>query len=317
MSMFDILIIGGSAAGMTAAIYAARHNMKAVIVTKDVGGEIAMTGEVKNWLGIQSIRGFELVKNFREHVESYGVPIETGIEALNFSAKNNYYILNAKDGSGNKKTYEAKTIIIASGIHPRALKVPGEDKLRGKGITYCTVCDGPLYRGKATATIGAGSSALSSAIMMAGFAKTVYLLTKYPDTKESNFGFPKGESVLVDKVNSLKNIETIYNATTKKVVGAEFVEGLIYFDSEEKKDKKIDVQGVMVHIGNSPNSAFAPQVTTDKSGAIEVNAKCETNLPGVYAAGDVTNTPFKQISVASGQGAIAALSAIEYINKLK
>ena len=181
--MFDIVIIGGSAAGMTAAIYAARHNMKAIIVTKDVGGEIAMTGEVKNWLGIQSIRGFELVKNFREHVESYNVPIETGIEVMSFSAKDNYYVVKAKDGSGNEKTYEAKTIIIASGIHPRALKVPGEDKLRGKGITYCTVCDGPLYRGKNTTTIGAGNSALSSAIMMAGFAKKVYLLTKFSNTK--------------------------------------------------------------------------------------------------------------------------------------
>lgn len=314
--MYDIVIIGGSAAGMTAAIYAARHNMKAVIVTKDVGGEIAMTGEVKNWLGIQSIRGFELVKNFREHVESYNVPIETGIEVMNFSEEKKYYIVNAKDGSGNEKTYETKTIIIASGIHPRALKVPGEDKLRGKGITYCTVCDGPLYRGKDTATIGAGNSALSSAIMMAGFAKKVYLLTKFSNTKESNHGFPKGENTLIDKVNSLKNIETIYNATTKKVLGAEFVEGLIYFDSEEKKDQKIDVQGVMAHIGNSPNSAFAPQVKTDKAGAIEINMRCETNLPGVYAAGDVTNTPFKQISIANGQGAIAALTAIDYVNKL-
>ncbi len=315
--MYDIVIIGGSAAGMTAAIYAARHNMKSVIVTKDVGGEISITGEVKNWLGIQSIRGFELVKNFREHVESYNVPIETGMEVMGLSAKNKYYIVNAKDGDEKEKIYETKTVIIASGIHPRALKVPGEDKLRGKGITYCTVCDGPLYRGKTTATIGAGSSALGSAIMMAGFAKQVYLLTKYPNTKESNFGFPKGENTLIDKVNSLKNIETIYNATTKEILGSEYVEGLIYFDSEEKKDKKIDVQGVMVHIGNLPNSGFAPQVKTNTAGAIEVGVKCETNLPGIYAAGDVTNTPFKQISVASGQGTIAALSAIEYINKLK
>ena len=315
--MYDILIIGGSAAGMTAAIYAARHNMKAVIVTKDIGGEIAMTGEVKNWLGIKSIRGFELVKNFREHVESYNVPIETGIEVMNFSEEKKYYIVNAKDADGKEKKYETKTIVIASGIHPRALKVPGEDKLRGKGITYCTVCDGPLYRGKDTTTIGAGSSALSSAIMMAGFAKKVYLLTKYPNTKESNFGFPKGENTLVDKVNSLKNIETVYNATTKEILGSEFVEGLVYFDSEKKKDEKIAVQGVMVHIGNVPNSAFAPQVKTDKAGAIEIGVKCETNLHGVFAAGDVTNTPFKQISVASGQGTIAALSAIEFINKLK
>lgn len=314
--MYDILIIGGSAAGMTSAIYAARHNSKAIIITKDIGGEIAMTGEVKNWLGIQSIRGFELVKNFREHVESYNVPIETGIEVMNFSAKDNYYIVKAKDGSGNEKTYEAKTIIIASGIHPRPLGVPGEEKLRGKGITYCTVCDGPLYRGKATATIGAGNSALSSAIMMAGFAKKVYLLTKFSNTKENNFGFPKGENTLIDKVNSLDNIETIYNATTKEVLGSEFVEGLVYFDSEAKEDQTIEVQGIMVHIGNVPNSAFAPEVKTDKSGAIEVNVRCETNLPGVFAAGDVTNSPYKQISIASGQGTIAALAAIDYVNRL-
>jgi len=315
--MFDIIIIGGSAAGMTAAIYAARHNLKSIIITKDVGGEIAMTGEVKNWLGIKTIRGFELVKNFREHVESYNVPIETGIEVINFSEEKKYYIVNAKDANGEEKIFETKTIIIASGIHPRPLGVPGEDKLRGKGITYCTVCDGPLYRGKTTVTIGAGNSALSSAIMMAGFAKTVYLITKYPNTKESNFGFPRGENTLIDKANSLENIKTIYNATTKEILGSEYVEGLVYFDSEEKKDKKIDAQGVMVHIGNVPNSAFAPQIKTDKTGAIEVSVKCETNLPGVFAAGDVTNSPYKQISIASGQGTIAALAAIDYVNKLK
>jgi len=315
--MFDILIIGGSAAGMTAAIYSARHNMKSVIITKDLGGEIAMTGEVKNWLGIKSIRGFELVKSFREHVESYNVPIEAGLEVMNFSAKDKYYIVNTKDGSGNEKTFETKAIVIASGIHPRPLRVPGEDKLRGKGITYCTVCDGPLYRGKTTVTIGAGNSALGSTIMMAGFAKQVYLLTKYPNTKESNFGFPKGENTLIDKVNSLGNIKTIYNATTKEILGSDYVEGLVYFDSEEKKDKTIEVQGVMVHIGNVPNSGFAPQVKTDPTGAIEVNARCETNLPGVFAAGDVTNVPYKQISIASGQGTIAALAAIDYVNKFK
>lgn len=313
--MFDLIIIGGSAAGSAAAIYSARRKLNFKIVTDDLGGEVALSGVVNNWPGIIEIQGFELAKKFTEHVRSYGVEIDEGLRATEIKSKNNYHIVTAKNANGEIKTYETKTVIIATGIHPRHLDVPGEKELNRKGVTYCTVCDGPLFKNKITATVGAGNSALESVIMMAGIAKKVYLISKYADTKETNGGFPKGETILVDKVKELKNVEIIYNAGTTKITGVARVDGLIY-KTDTGEEKKLEVQGIMVHIGQIPNSNFAP-VEKTPLGEIIVDAKCKTNLPGIFAAGDVTNIPYKQIGISAGQGIIASLAAIEYINRWK
>jgi alkyl hydroperoxide reductase subunit AhpF len=151
--------------------------------------------------------------------------------------------------------------------------------------------------------------------MMAGIASKVYVLSKYANTKETNGGFPRGENILIDKVKAMDNVEILYEADTKEIVGTDSVEGLIYEDITTKEQKKIEVQGVMVHIGMIPNSQFVSCGKKNPIGEIEVNTKCETDCPGVFAAGDVTNVPFKQIAIAAGQGVTAALSAIEYINK--
>ncbi len=312
--MFDLIIIGAAAAGCSAGVYAARRELNFKIVTDNLGGEVALSGVVENWPGTKSIQGFELAQNFFEHVKSYGPVIDEGWRVEKIQPEKNYFIVSAKNARGEEKSYETKTVIIATGIHPRLLGVPGEKEFNRKGVTYCTVCDGPLFRGKTTVTVGSGNSALESAIAMAGLAKKVYLLSKYTNTKENNGGFPKGENILIDKVKELPTVEIIYGAQTTEIIGDKKVAGVKYQDTAGAHE--IAVDGVMVHVGMTPNSDFAP-VEKDKAGQIVVNKKCATDIPGIFAAGDVTDVAYKQIGIAAGQGITAALAAIEYINRWK
>lgn len=311
--MYDLVIIGAAAAGCTAAVYAARRNLNFIIITKDIGGEVALSGEVENWPGQIHTTGIQLAQDFHKHAASYNANIKNGLMVTNIIQENKTHIVETVDGAGKTENFTTKAVIIASGIHPRTLGIPGEDELRGKGVTYCTVCDGPLYKKKVTTTIGSGNSALESALMMAGIASKVYLLSKYPDTKETNGGFPKGENILIDKIKKTPNVEIIYGASTKKILGTDFVTGLEYTDASGTS-QTITTDGAMVHIGMIPNTDFVGTVEKNPIKEIIVSQKCETSIPGIFAAGDVTNIPYKQISIAAGQGAVAALAAIEYIN---
>lgn len=311
--MYDLTIIGGSAVGSSAAIYAARRKLNFKVIAKDLGGEVALSGTVENWPGIKTIQGFELAQQFNDHMKSYDTPIDEGWEVTKITSEKKHHVITAQNAVGEIRTYETKTIIIGSGIHPRKLGVPGEDQFLHKGITYCTVCDGPLFRNKITATIGSGNSALESALMMAGIAKHVYLLSKYPNTKEKNFGFPPGENVLVDKLKALSNVEILYQSMTTEIMGDVKVKQLKYKNSDGE-EKIIDIDGMMVHIGMTPNSWFVEHVEKNKLGEIITDKRCRTNVPGIFAAGDVTDISFKQIGIAVGQGITAALSAIEYLN---
>ena len=313
--LYDLVIIGGSAAGAAAAVYAARRGLNFIVVTKDTGGEVALSGEVENWPGIIRTTGIELAQNFADHMKSYNVPIAEGLEVTDIKQTGNTHTVVAKDGAGGEKKYRAKAVLVASGIHPRELGVQGEKELRGKGITSCTVCDGPLFRGKVTATIGAGNAALESALMMSTIAKQVYLISKYPDTKETQGGFPKGEAILIQKVKALPNVKIIYHANTTEIFGASKVAGLRYEDTETKEKKELALDGVMVHVGMIPNDSFINGVKKNREREVEINIRCETSTPGIFAAGDITNVPFKQIAIAAGHGVTAALAAIDYINK--
>lgn len=315
--MYDLIIIGAAAAGSSAAVYAARRNLKFLIVSKDIGGEVALCGEVENWPGIIHTTGVDLAKNFHDHVKSYNVQIDEGFEVKEIRQEKNYHVVVAKDFLGAEKIYETKTVIIATGIHPRELGIPGEQDYKSKGVTYCTVCDGPLFKNKITATIGAGNSALESALMLSTIAEKAYLLTKYDDTLEHKGGFPKGENILIDKVKASPKIEIIYNADTVEILGDKLVNQLCYIDMKSGERHFLDVHGVMVHIGMIPNSNFTDCAKKNKQGEFEIDLHSHTSCPGVFAAGDVTNIAFKQISIAAGSGAVAALSAIDYINRWK
>lgn len=313
--MLDLVIIGGSAAGCSAAIYAVRRKLNFRFISLDIGGEVALSGETNNWPSVISIQGFELAQKFADHVRSYGVTIEEGWTVTNIAPNGKTHFVSATKADGQKLKLEAKAVIIATGIHPKKLGVPGEEKLDRKGVTYCTVCDGPLYRGKDTVTIGAGNSALESALMMGGLSKTVTVLTKYPNTPETQGGFPKGDKILIDKMRELPNVKIIYEAETLEIFGENKVEGIKY--TNRSGEQTLTVQGAMIHIGMTPNSWFAKSVEQNKQSEIMVNKKCRTNIPGIFAAGDVTDVAYKQIGIAVGQGITASLSAIEYINLWK
>ncbi|PIR74824.1 MAG: hypothetical protein COU35_00350 [Candidatus Magasanikbacteria bacterium CG10_big_fil_rev_8_21_14_0_10_47_10] len=311
--MYDLVIIGAAAAGPAAAIYAIRRGLNVIIVSKDTGGEVALSGEVENWPSVIHTTGVELAKQFTDHIKHYNVPLDEGYEVTSISQEGNYHSVHAKDYAGKEKIYQTKAVIVASGIHPRELNAIHEKELKGRGITYCTVCDGPLFKGKVTATIGAGNSAVESALMMGGIAQKVYVLTKYgPD--ENNNGFPKAENILVKKMMATPTIEVVHYANTTEMVGDTKLTGIKYTDSKTGEEKELAVDGAMVHIGVIPNSDFIDCAQKDEGKQIKVDRLCNTSCKGIFAAGDVTDIPYKQISIAVGMGATAALSAIDYIN---
>lgn len=305
--MFDLIIIGGSIAGTTAAVYAARRKLNFKMVTGDIGGEVALSGTVENWPTVNETTGFELAQKLGEQLKFNNVPVDEGFLVSEIIPNGKTWIVKAASLSGEERTYETIAIIIASGVKPKHLGVPGEEALLHRGVTYCTVCDGPLYKNKITTTIGGGNSALESALMMATIASKVYVVNK-------NDKF-KGEQVLIDKLTKTPNVEIIYNAKTQSIEGEKSASSVTCTLSDGST-RVIETQGVMIHIGNKPNSIFAP-VEKDAFGQILVDALCKTNLPGIYAAGDVTNTPYKQIVVAAGMGCTSALAAIEYINRFE
>src|SRR3989338_325443 len=305
--MKDLLIIGGSAAACAGAIYAARRQLDFQMVSEDAGGEVATSGEIENWLGLKHTTGIELAAAFEAHVKSYKIPWDLGYKVTKIDKQNSGFKTTASFGD-KEKVYESRAVILATGAPPRELGAPGEKEFRGRGVTYCTVCDGPLFGGKVVATIGGGNSALESALMMAGLATKVYLINKNPGLK--------GEQVLINKIKAAPNVEIIANAQTQEFFVDQFLTGLKYKDPARGEVKTLALQGAFVHIGMVPNSQMAPaEVIKNSVGEIEVNAAGETNVLGFLAAGDVTNTPYKQIAVAAGQGVTAALSAVSYLNK--
>ncbi|MBI4160351.1 MAG: FAD-dependent oxidoreductase [Candidatus Yanofskybacteria bacterium] len=327
--VYDLIVIGGSAAATTAGIYAARRGLKFKIISKDFGGEVATSGEIGNWPGINQTDGLTLAEQFKKHLESYKVDMEEGIEVEKIVRNDDgvFCITTRKYGpmmasekmsalskeGESKCDYEARAVIVATGVHPRELSVPGEKEFRNKGVSYCTVCDGPLFGGKTVAVIGGGNSALESGLMMADIAKKVYMINKNPAFK--------GDQVLIDNLKSKQSVEIIYDANVSDIFGSPssggFVAGLKYKDGNGQP-QELKVDGIFVHIGNVPNSGLvSPEVEKNQFGEIMVNKNCETNIPGLYAAGDVTDVPFKQIIVAAGQGCCAVLSAVNYLNKLR
>lgn len=307
--MYDLIIIGGSIASTAAGVYAARRKLNLLMIAEEFGGEVATSGEIMNYPGFPETDGIALTEKFKEHLKHNDVEPELGVrvESITKTDEGHFEITGKK--IGEPVSYKAKTVIVATGVHPRHLGVPGEDELRGKGVTYCTTCDGPLFKNKKVATIGGGNSAMESALMLAEIASEVTLINKN--------GHFKGEQVLIDKVEKSDKINVIYNAMTKEIVGDPVVEKVVYTDSETSEEKSVETQGVFIHIGLVPNSGIVPEdVAKNPFGEIEVDMKAATNIPGLFAAGDVTNVPYKQIAIAGGQGVAACLSAVEYLNTL-
>ncbi|MDD5342185.1 MAG: FAD-dependent oxidoreductase [Patescibacteria group bacterium] len=306
--MLDLLIIGGVAAGSAAAIYAARAKMNFKVIAKDLGGEVANSGEIGNYPGFNEIHGFELAQKFADQIKFNRIDFEMGVTVKDVTLSGKTFIVAATDENNQPKTYEAKAIILATGARPRPLGVPGEKELYLKGLSYCSTCDGPLYRDKVVTTIGGGNVALESILMLAGLAKKVYSIN-------CNSEF-RGERVYIEKIKNLSNVELISNAQTTKILGDQSVTGVEYLDKVTNKKKTVATQGVFIHAGIIPNTEMVKNLgVLDKGGFIEVNTRMETKISGFFAAGDVVNIPYKQITIAVGQGATALLSAQVYLNR--
>ena len=302
--MHDLIIIGGGPAGMTAAVYAARKRIDALFLSKDIGGQGMWAASVENYMGYQYIEGFELMQKFEEQVKQFPLEQKIGEEVVALSRLDTGF--EVKTASG--EIYEAKAVIVATGKRPRPLNVPGEEHLIGRGVTYCAVCDGPLFTGQKVAVIGGGDSALEAAYDMVKIAEHVYLVSLATLT---------GSQILIDRVVDSPNLTVFIEHEVIAIEGESRVEAIVIRDLKSDEEKRLKVGGVFVEIGLLPNSELTGRITRlNDLGEVEVNCANETGVPGLFAAGDVTNVVEKQIVVAAGEGAKATLQAHKYIQRL-
>lgn len=298
---YDVLVIGGGPAGGAAAIYAARKGIRTGMVVDTFGGQVMDTLGIENVIGTPYIEGPQLMNQVEEHVNQYNVDIMKNQRAKDIQ-KNDFVEVSLESGA----VVKTKSLVISTGARWRNINVPGEKEFKNKGIAYCPHCDGPLFAGKDIAVIGGGNSGIEAAIDLAGMGKHVYVLEFLPELK--------ADKVLQDKLYSLPNVTVITNAATKSIEGSDSVEKLVYEDVNTKEQHELNVSGVFILIGLVPNTEWLPDTidTTDR-GEILVDSHGMTNVPGVFAAGDCTNSAYKQIIISMGSGATAALGAFDYL----
>lgn len=303
--VYDLIIIGGGPAGITAGIYAARQKLNTLLIAKNFGGQIALKAvNIENWPGNKEISGLDLIKNFEEHLKKYELDIEMD-ETRKVEKIGEKFLVHTV----NNNTFEAKTIIIASGADPRSLEIPGEKEFLGRGVSYCTVCDAAMFSKKTVAVVGGGNSGFEAAIALAQWADKVYIL-EYGGKISADFENQ-------EKGKKTGKIEVITNAQAKEIKGDKFVNSLIYSDVGTGKENNLTVKGVFIEIGRQPATSFVKGlVEFNEKDEIKVNPfSGETSTPGLFAAGDADNVPYKQIVVAAGEGCKAALSAYGYLQK--
>lgn len=304
-TLYDMLIIGTGPAGLNAALYAKRKGLNVAMLTSKMGGQVTDTSVVDNYLGIKELSGEALVEQFVSHVNTLDIPVLKDIEVLKVK-KNEDDGLFKIQVSGFK-IYQSKTIILATGSKPRQLGVKGEIAYAGKGVAYCAICDGPLFEGKNVIVAGGGNSAVEAAVDLAKIVNHVQIVHR------SQF---RADKVILDQLKRFDNIDIKLETKIVEVKGDMLVSGVVVEDKAGNQSE-IKADGVFVEIGYLPNNELAKGIVNlNEHGEVIVNNKNETSLPGFYAAGDVTDVPYKQIVISASEGAKAALSANEYINKM-
>lgn len=304
---FDVLIVGGGPAGSAAAIYAARKGIRTGIVAERFGGQVLDTLDIENYISVLKTDGLRFAQDLEKHVSHYNVDImnlQKVQKLVPASATGGLIEVHTESGA----VLKSRTVILSTGARWRSMNVPGEEEYRTKGVTYCPHCDGPLFKNKKVAVIGGGNSGVEAAIDLAGVVNHVALL-EFSDHM-------RADEVLQQKLHSLPNVDVILNAQTTEVVGANGkVNGLNYLDRLNNTNQHLDLEGIFVQIGLLPNTGFLQGIVklTEPMREIEIDAYGKTNVPGIFAAGDCTNVPYKQIIIAAGEGAKAALSAFDYL----
>ncbi|CCK74976.1 Alkyl hydroperoxide reductase, large subunit [Oleispira antarctica RB-8] len=305
---YEVLVVGGGPAGASAAIYAARKGIRTGVVADRFGGQVLDTMSIENFISVKETEGPKLAAALEEHVKEYDVDIINQQKANNVisaeKTEDGYIHVELESGA----TLKSRSVILSTGARWREMNVPGEQEYRNKGVAYCPHCDGPLFKGKRVAVIGGGNSGIEAAIDLAGLVEHVTVL-EFSDTL-------RADKIIVDKANSMGNVEIIKQAQTTEVLGdGTRVTALNYTDRTTGETKKIELAGIFVQIGLVPNSEFlkGSEIELSSRGEIEVSPKGETSMPGVFAAGDVTTVPYKQIIIAMGEGSKASLGAFDYL----
>jgi len=301
-ALYDVLIVGGGPAAMTAAVYCMRKGVSTGLVTERFGGQIAETSSVENYLGFTYIEGLQLVERFTDQVKQFPIAVIEGSRARALAVDGPVKRVTLENGA----TLQARAIVITTGKHWRRLGVPGEAELTGRGVAYCSTCDAPLFAGKSVAVVGGGNSGVESAIDLARIAERVTLV-QFLDALTA-------DRVLVDALAGFANVEILFHHEVTRINGTGAVQSIAVRDNATGAERDLPVSGIFIEIGLSPNSNFARgALELNEQGEIAVDCACRTSAPGVFAAGDVTTVPFKQIIIAAGEGAKAALSACEYV----
>lgn len=301
--LYDVTVVGSGPAAVSAAIYSARKGLNVAMVGVKIGGQVLDTNEIENIIGTVLTTGAKFAETLEKHLKEHEIAFKEGHLVKEIKEDGKDKILVTDDG----KSYKTKTVIVATGAKPRSLNIPGEAEYVGKGVHYCSTCDGPFYKGLDVAVIGGGNSGVEAAIDLSGIAKSVTLIEFMPELK--------ADKVLQEKLAEQPNVKTILNSATVRVNGNEFVESIVYKSRETDEEKTLNVEGMFVEIGLSPRSEVVKDlVETNKIGEIVINPENNsTSVAGIFAAGDVTNIRQKQIIIAMGEGAKAALGAFEYL----
>lgn len=300
--MYDIIIIGSGPAGLSAAIYAQRACLNTIVIEKNgiSGGQVLNTWEVDNYPGFPGVTGFELSRQFREHANKLGARVvQDEVVQVELSG-------NVKKVVCEEETYEARCVILASGAHHRTLEVPGEEELRGAGVSYCATCDGAFFRGRTVAVVGGGDAALEDAIFLARMCEKVYIVHRRDKLR--------GAKRLQERLQALENIEFVWNSETVAIEGNAQVEALRLRQTKTGEEKRLDVDGVFIAVGIAPESElYAGQLELDEQGYIRADESGQTSVPGVFAAGDVRTKALRQILTAASDGANCVASAERYL----
>ncbi len=297
---YDLLIIGAGPAGMTAAVYTARKGLRTLVVSKDIGGQVNWTTLVENYMGYEKIEGPELMRRFKDQMQSDNL-LFIEDEVISLRRDGESFIITGKTTG----EHWGKTVIVATGKRPRMLGIQGEEEFRGKGVSYCSTCDAPLFRDAPVVVVGGGNSGVQAVLnLLAINAQEVYLITDFQLT---------ADQVLVERIKDEDKVKVYLNHLVTEIFGDTMVTGVKIKSRKTGEEQILSVQGVFIQIGLEPNSEFLNELKKNERGELVIDCHCQTNVPGVFAAGDVTHIPEKQIIVASGEGAKAALKAWDYL----
>jgi alkyl hydroperoxide reductase subunit F len=298
---FDVLVVGGGPAGASAAIYAARKGIRTGIVAERFGGQILDTATIENFISVRHTEGPKLAASLEEHVKEYDVDV-MNLQLAKRLEKKDLIEIELENGA----ILKSKAVILSTGARWRDIGVPGEAEFRNKGVAYCPHCDGPLFEGKDIAVVGGGNSGIEAAIDLAGIVKHVTVLEFASELK--------ADAVLQERLHSLPNVTVLKNVQTKEITGTDSVNGVTYIDRETNEEHHIELAGIFIQIGLVPNTDWlGDSVERNKFGEIVVDKRGATNVPGVFAAGDCSDSAHKQIIISMGSGATAALSAFDYL----